>query len=61
MEARVESSCQAAGQAGMLLVMRENGVVRSQSCLAPDVALPIMTSMQDEDTVIQLTLVEYRP
>jgi hypothetical protein len=61
MEARVESQCQAAGQSGMLLVFRENGAVRTQSCLAPDVALPIQTSMHDDDMVIELTLVEYRP
>jgi len=61
MEARVESQCQAAGQSGMLLVFRENGQVRTQSCLAPDIALPIMTSMHDDDMSIELTLVEYRP
>jgi hypothetical protein len=61
MEARVESQCQAGGQSGMLLVFRENGVVRTQSCLAPNVALPIMTSMHDDDMSIELTLVEYRP
>jgi hypothetical protein len=61
MEARVESQCQAAGQAGMLLVFRENGVVRTQSCLSPNVALPITTSMHDDDMTIELTLVEYRP
>jgi len=61
MEVRVESECQAAGQGGMLLVFRENGVVRTQSCLAPDIALPITTSMSDDDMVLELTLVEYRP
>ena len=61
MEIRVESQCQSAGQSGMLLVFRENGQVRTQSCLAPDVALPIVTSMHDDDMVIELTLVEYRP
>jgi hypothetical protein len=61
MEARVESQCQAAGQAGMLLVFRENGVVRTQSCLAPDIALPITTAMHDDDVSIEMTLVEYRP
>ena len=60
-EVRVESQCQAAGHGGMLLVFRENGVVRTQSCLAPDIALPIITSMHSDDTVIELTLVEYRP
>jgi hypothetical protein len=61
MEARVESQCQAAGQSGMLLVFRENGVVRTQSCLAPNIALPITTSMHNDDMTIELTLVEYRP
>lgn len=61
MEARVESQCQAAGQSGMLLVFRENGVMRTQSCLAPDIALPITTSMNDDDMSIEMTLVEYRP
>ena len=61
LEVRVESQCQAAGQGGMLLVFRENGAVRTQSCLAPDVALPITTSMHDDNMEIVMTLVEYRP
>ena len=61
MEIRVESQCSHAGQSGMDVVFRENGTVRTQSCLAPDVALPIRVSMHDDDMVLQLTLVEYRP
>jgi hypothetical protein len=61
MEIRVESQCEAAGHSGMLIVFRENGVVRTQSCLAPDVALPLTTMFNDDDTVMELTLVEYRP
>ena len=61
MEFKVESQCRAAGQNGMLLVFRENGQVRTQSCLSPDIALPIVTSMHDDDMGLELTLVEYRP
>ncbi len=61
LEVRVERHCQAGGQSGMLVVFRQNGVMRTQSCLAPEVALPVQTSMHDDDTVIELTLVEYRP
>ena len=60
-EVRVESECHHAGQSGMLVVFRENGNPRLQSCLAPGVALPIRVLMTDDDTQIELTLVEYRP
>ena len=62
MEVRVESECHHAGQSGMMVVFRENGDPRMQSCLAPGVALPIRVVMNDDDGLqIDLTLVEYRP
>lgn len=58
---QVESECSHAGHGGLLVVVRENGAPRQQSCVAPDVALPLRVQLNDEDEVIDMTLVEYRP
>lgn len=59
---RIESECSGAGQAGLLVVFRDNDVVRQESCLARDVALPLRVLLRpDDDDVIEMTLVEYRP
>jgi len=59
---QVERTCQMAGQNGLLVVLREDGEVRQESCVAPDVPLPLSVSLRDEDGVaIDMMLVEYRP
>ncbi len=59
---QVESECSYSGQGGLLIVVRENDVVRQQSCVAPNVALPLRVQLNsDDEDVIDMTLVEYRP
>ena len=59
---RVESQCDAGGQGGVLVRIRENDQIRQESCLSPTVALPLRTLLVSNDgDRIELTLTEYRP
>jgi curli biogenesis system outer membrane secretion channel CsgG len=58
---KVDATCSAAGQGGVLVVMRENGEVRHESCVAPEVALPLRVMMTTDDSRIEMTLTEYHP
>jgi len=59
---KVESQCQHAGVNGLMTVMRENEKQRSTSCLSPNVALPLEVVMSgDDNSGLQMTLVEFRP
>ncbi|MBI4419250.1 MAG: hypothetical protein HY560_00335, partial [Gemmatimonadetes bacterium] len=58
---KIESKCQFAGVNGLMTVVRENNKVAQQSCLSPNVALPLQVVMNDGDTSTQMTLVEFRP
>jgi hypothetical protein len=58
---KVERACQHGGQNGVLVITRENDQVRQESCLSPQVALPLRAMIVDDDTRIELTLTEYRP
>jgi hypothetical protein len=60
--AKVESQCQFGGVSGLLTVVRENNKVVQQTCLSPNVALPLQVMMNEENSDgIQMTLVEFRP
>jgi curli biogenesis system outer membrane secretion channel CsgG len=62
MSVKVESQCQHAGVNGLMTVVRENNQQKSTSCLSPNVALPLEVVMNnDDDDVVQMTLVEFRP
>jgi hypothetical protein len=59
---KVESECQFGGVKGLLTVVRENNQITQQSCLSPNVALPLQVIMnQENNDGIQMTLVEFRP
>ena len=58
---KVENTCQYGGVNGMLGVARENSAVRMQTCVSPNVALPLFVSTSDDEDVVELKLVEYRP
>lgn len=58
---KVESTCQYGGVNGMLGVARENNQVRMQTCVSPHVALPLFVSTGEDEDVVELKLVEYRP
>jgi hypothetical protein len=58
---KVESQCQQAGVNGLLTVMRENNEVKSESCLSPNVPLPLAVTMKDGKESTQMTLVEFKP
>ena len=62
MSVRVEEQCNAAGQGGLLVRIRENDQVRQESCLSPTVALPLRNLLVSSDgDRLELTLTEYRP
>ncbi|MBI4502175.1 MAG: hypothetical protein HY700_13565, partial [Gemmatimonadetes bacterium] len=59
---KVESQCQFGGVNGLLTVVRENNKVMQQTCLSPNVALPLQVTMNENNSDgIQMTLVEFRP
>jgi hypothetical protein len=58
---QVERECSQAGQRGLLTVLRTNGEIQQESCVARDVALPLRTLMREDGWVVELKLVEYRP
>ncbi len=59
---KVESKCQYAGVNGLLTVMRENQEVKSESCLSPNVPLPLGVTLHDgKSDVTEMKLVEFRP
>ena len=49
MSIRVESECNAAGQGGVLVRIRENDQIRQESCLSPTVALPLRNLIVPDD------------
>ena len=60
--AKVESQCQHAGVNGLMTVVRENQEVKSQSCVSPNVALPLSVTMHTgASEFIEMKLVEFRP
>ena len=58
---KVQQQCSHAGQNGLLVVMQSNGETHQETCLAPEVALPLRMLMQDGNDRTEMTLVEYRP
>lgn len=59
---RVEQQCAHAGQGGLLIVLRRNNQVVSESCVSPTVAMPLRVLTADEGgDRVELTLTEYRP
>jgi hypothetical protein len=58
---KVQQQCAHAGQNGLLVVMQSNGETHQETCLAPEVALPLRMLMQDGNDRTEMTLVEYRP
>ena len=57
---KVESTCDHAGQHGAKIVMRENNEVRMESCVSPDVPLPLRMFTDDGDgTRWEMTLVGF--
>ena len=62
MSVRVEQQCAHGGQGGLLVVLRSNDRVASESCVSPTVALPLRSMMADRDNDrVELVLTEYRP
>lgn len=63
MSIKVDRGCEHAGQGGVLVVTRANGAVVQESCLSPNVALPLRTLIQGEHdgSRIEMMLTEYRP
>ena len=59
---KVESKCQFAGVNGLNSVMRENQEVKSESCLSPNVPLPLGVTLRDgKSDMTEMKLVEFRP
>jgi curli biogenesis system outer membrane secretion channel CsgG len=58
---KVETTCSHGGQSGLLVIMRENNVVKQESCVAPGIALPLRVLIVDDDDRMEMTLTEYRP
>jgi hypothetical protein len=59
---RVEAQCAYGGQGGLNVIMRANGQVVSESCLSPNVPMPLRSLSQDRDgDRVELVLVEFRP
>jgi hypothetical protein len=56
---RVDRECTYAGQRGALIVMRENNQVRMESCVSPDVPLPLRMLTDDGDNQWEMTLVSF--
>jgi hypothetical protein len=62
MSVRVEQQCAHGGQGGVLIVLRSNNRVASESCISPTVAMPLRTLAASEDNSrVELILTEYRP
>lgn len=62
MSVKVESKCTYAGVNGLLSVMRENQDVKSETCLSPNVPLPLGVTMRDgKSDMTEMKLVEFRP
>ena len=62
MSVKVERGCEHAGQGGVLVVTKVNNNVASESCLSPNVALPLRILMQSEGgNRMEMMLTEYRP
>jgi hypothetical protein len=62
MSFKVEALCEHAGVEGKSVVWREGGEVRAESCIAPQVALPLFVSFRDDrGSLYQARLEEYRP
>jgi curli biogenesis system outer membrane secretion channel CsgG len=62
MSVRVESQCTYGGQGGLMVVFRENDQVRQESCLSPNVALPLRVLLGERNgDRIEMILTEYRP
>jgi len=55
---KVESTCAAAGQGGVMLVGRENNQITLSICMSPNVALPLSFIGGDKGE-LKMTLVEY--
>jgi hypothetical protein len=58
---KVVGGCGHAGQSGVLVTMSDEKQVTWESCVAPDVALPLRMVTRDGDTTMEIVLVEYRP
>jgi hypothetical protein len=59
---QVERECSHGGQSGLAVVVRQNSALVQEACVAKDVALPLRVFIQsDDETAIEMTLVEYRP
>ena len=56
---RVDRECQHGGQRGALIVMRENGRVMMESCVSPDVPLPLRMLTDSEGDRWEMTLVSF--
>jgi curli biogenesis system outer membrane secretion channel CsgG len=62
MSVRVESQCAYGGQGGLMVVFRENEQVRQESCISPNVALPLRVLLGERNgDRIEMILTEYRP
>jgi curli biogenesis system outer membrane secretion channel CsgG len=62
MSVRVESQCTYGGQGGLLVVFRENDQVRQESCISPNVALPLRALLVERNgDRVEMFLTEYRP
>jgi curli biogenesis system outer membrane secretion channel CsgG len=62
MSVRVESQCTYGGQGGLLVVFRENDQVRQESCISPNVALPLRALLVEHNgDRVEMILTEYRP
>ena len=62
MSVRVESQCTYGGQGGLMVVFRENEQVRQESCISPNVALPLRALLVERNgDRVEMILTEYRP
>lgn len=57
---RVDRTCEHGGQQGALIVMRENGRVSMESCVSPNVPLPLRMLTDDGSSRYEMTLVSFR-
>lgn len=58
---KVDRTCEHAGQGGALIVTRVNGVVKTESCVSPAVALPLRVLLVDDSDRTEMVLTEFRP
>jgi hypothetical protein len=62
MSFKIEATCSHAGVSGKKVVWREGNELRAESCIAPEVALPLAVTFRSEDgEVFKLAMTEYRP